>query len=183
MRQDANRKPNTAALLRIALFVAILSVTSFFVIPVPLSPVVLSLHTVMVNVIGLLLSPAEAFYTILLYLCMGLLGLPVFSGGTGGADKLFSPAGGFYFGFLFAAFLISLLKGRHNTFSRNLLITLFVGMPVQHLFAVLFFCFYNGFHVLSAFLTVSLPFLPGDILKCFLSSAIGTKLRKIQQNM
>lgn len=39
-------------------------------------------------------------------------------------------------------------------------------------------CFYNGFNIPSAFLTVSLPFIPGDILKALLSSLIGKALNK-----
>ncbi len=173
-----NPKFDTVSMTKSALCVTILCISSFLVIPLPFTPIVLSLHTVMVNVIGLLLRPRHAFYTILIYLCMGLIGLPVFSGGTAGPDKLFGPTGGFYFGFLFAASAISMLKGKKNQFFRYALVTILIGIPIQHLFAVLFMCFHNGFHLPAAVLSVSLPFLPGDILKCLLASGISSALHR-----
>ena len=87
---------------RIALCTAILCVSSYLVIPLPFTPIVFSMQTVMVNLIGLILKPKSAALTILMYLCMGMIGLPVFSGGSAGIGKLIGPTGGFYFGFFFA---------------------------------------------------------------------------------
>ena len=164
---------------KIALCVALLSAASYIVIPLPFTPIVLSMHTVMVNLIGLLLKPKHAACTVLIYLLMGLIGLPVFSGGTAGTGKLFGPTGGFYFGFLVAVILISLFKGEKLNFIRYALVTVFLGIPVQHLFAILFMCFYNGFNVKASALAVSLPFIPGDILKCLIASAVGVAVNKI----
>ena len=164
---------------KISLCVAILCIASYLVIPVPFSPVVLGFQTIMVNLIGLILKPKEAGLTILIYLLMGLIGLPVFSAGTGGPGKLFGPTGGFYFGFLFAVVLISLLKGKKLSFARYCLVTILIGVPVQHIFAVLFMCIHNGWNVESAFLTVSLPFLVGDIVKCMMASTIGIALNRV----
>ena len=86
---------------RIALCTAILCVSSYLVIPLPFTPIVFSMQTVMVNLIGLILKPKSAALTILMYLCMGMIGLPVFSGGSAGIGKLIGPTGGFYFGFFF----------------------------------------------------------------------------------
>ncbi|MBE7025472.1 MAG: biotin transporter BioY [Ruminococcaceae bacterium] len=170
------RRTDTVTMAKTALCVAVLCAASYFVIPIPMTPIVLSLHTVAVNVAGLLLRPREAAIAILLYIGMGVIGLPVFAAGTAGPDKLFGPSGGFYFGFLFAAVCISLLKGKKPSFLRHFLVTALVGLPVQHFFAVLFLCFYNGFHIPSAFLSASLPFLPGDILKCILAAGIALKI-------
>lgn len=161
-----------------ALCAALLSASSYLVLPLPFTPIVLSLHTVMVNLIGLVLRPRHAAYTLLVYLLMGLVGLPVFSGGTAGPGKLFGPTGGFYFGFLFAVIAISALKGKEPRPLRYALVTIGVGLPIQHLFAVLFMCVHNGFHLWAAFLSVSLPFLPGDILKCVIASLIGAALNR-----
>ena len=164
---------------KIALCVALLCVTSFLVVPLPFTPIVISLHTVMVNVVGLILKPKEACYTILTYLLMGLIGLPVFSAGTSGPGKLFGPTGGFYFGFLFAAIAISLLKGKKNLVVRYCVITIAVGIPIQHLCAVLMMCIHNGWNIGSAFVTVSLPFIVGDIVKCIMASVIAVPLNRI----
>ena len=173
------RSIDIKSMTQIALCVTLLSVTSYLVIPLPFTPIVLSMHTVMVNLIGLLLKPKHAAYTIGLYLLMGLIGLPVFSGGTSGPAKLFGPTGGFYFGFLFAVILISVFKGEMINLLRYIVVTIFLGIPIQHIFAIVFMCFHNGFNLKAAALTVSIPFIPGDIIKCVIASVIGVSLNKV----
>ena len=165
-------------LTKISLCVAILCVTSYLVIPVPFSPVVIGFQTIMVNLIGLLFKPKEAGVTIMIYLLMGLIGLPVLSAGTSGPGKLFGPTGGFYFGFLIAVVLISLLKGKKNSFIRYCVVTIVVGLPIQHILAILVMCIHNGWNMEAAFLTVSLPFILGDVIKCVMASTIGVALNR-----
>lgn len=174
-----NRKLNTQTLTKIALCVAILCVTSFFIVPLPFTPIVISLHTIVVNIIGLILKPKEAALSILIYLFMGLIGLPVFSGGTSGPGKLFGPTGGFYFGFLFAVVAISLLRGKKNSMKRYCMILVFVGIPIQHICAIIGMCIYNEWNILAAFTTVSMPFILGDIIKSMMASMVGVALNKI----
>ena len=164
---------------KIALCVATLCVTSFLVIPVPFSPVVFSFHTIMVNVIGLILKPKAAGYTVMTYLLMGLIGLPVFSAGTAGPGKLFGPTGGYYFGFLLTAIAISLLKGKKNSFVRYCMVTIAVGIPLQHICAVLMMCVHNGWNLALAFTTISFPFIVGDIVKAVMASVLGVALNKV----
>lgn len=178
MNTKGNRL-DTSSMTKIALLVAVLSASSYLVIPLPFTPIVLSMHTVMVNLIGLMLKPRYAAYTILVYLTLGLIGIPVFSGGTAGPGKLFGPTGGFYFGFFFAVIFISMLKGKKNNFVRYAVVTIGLGIPIQHLFAILFMCFHNGFNIQAAALTVSLPFIPGDIIKCVLASMLGVVIKRI----
>lgn len=164
---------------KISLCVAILCVTSYLVIPVPFSPVVLGFQTIMVNLIGLIFKPKEAGSTILIYLLMGMIGLPVFSAGTGGPAKLFGPTGGFYFGFIVAVILISSLKGKKISLKRYCAVTIIIGIPVMHAFAIFFMCIHNGWNVEAAFITVSLPFLVGDVVKCIMASTIGVALNSV----
>lgn len=174
-----NRKLKTQTLTKIALCVAILCVASFLIIPLPFTPIVISLHTIVVNMIGLILKPKEAGLTILMYLLMGLIGLPVFSGGTSGPGKLFGPTGGFYFGFLFAVIAISLLRGKKNSFPRYCAVLITVGMPIQHICAIFVMCMHNGGNMEVAFATISLPFILGDIIKCVMASMVGVALNKV----
>lgn len=178
MSTKANR-PNIYNLTKIALCVALLCVSSYLVFPLPFTPIVISLHTIMVNLIGLVLKPKHVAVTILTYLLMGLIGLPVFSAGAAGPGKLFGPTGGFYFGFLFAGIAISFLKGKKNAFWRYLIATICVGLPIQHICAVLMMCLHNGFQVQVAFVTVSLPFIIGDIIKCIMACIVAVPLNNV----
>ena len=172
-------KWTTRDMTKMALCVAILCVTSFLVVPLPFTPIVISLHTIAVNIIGLILSPVQAGVTVLIYLLMGLIGLPVFSAGTAGPGKLFGPTGGFYFGFLFAVLAISMLRGKKISMKRYLTVSIAVGIPIQHACAIIGMCIHNEGNVAVAFATVSLPFILGDIIKCLMSSMVGVSLNKV----
>jgi len=172
-------KWTTRDMTKMALCVAILCVTSFLVVPLPFTPIVISLHTIAVNIIGLILSPVQAGVTVLIYLLMGLIGLPVFSAGTAGPGKLFGPTGGFYFGFLFAVLAISMLRGKKISMKRYLIVSIAVGIPIQHACAIISMCIHNEGNVAVAFATVSLPFIIGDIIKCVMSSIVGVSLNKV----
>lgn len=172
------KRLDTSGMTKIALLTALLSVSSYLILPLPFTPIVLSMHTVMVNLVGLILKPSHAAYTILVYLFMGFIGIPVFSAGSAGPGKLFGPTGGFYFGFLLAVIVISLCKGKRNKFIRYVAVTIGLGLPIQHICAVLFMCFHNGFNVKGAILTVSLPFLFGDVIKCIMASMLGVTVNR-----
>lgn len=174
-------KLDISSITKIALCIAVLCVSSYPVIPLPFTPVVLSLHTVAINLIGLILKPRHAAYTVLIYLIMGLIGMPVFSAGAAGPGKLFGPTGGFYFGFLFAVIAISLLKGKDNKFGRYAVVTIGAGIPIQYIFAVLWMCFHNSFNLSASFAAV-LAFVPGDIVKCLIASVTGVALNKAMRD-
>lgn len=159
-----------------ALLISLLTVSSYIFIPMP--PVsVLSLQTVVINLIALLLTPSKSFITVGIWLFMGAVGLPVFSAGAG-LGKLMGVTGGFYWGFLIAVPLMSFLKGKTPDFVRYFAVTVLVGVTVEHICAVLVMCIHNGFNVVSAFQSVSLPFIVGDILKCAASALIGVRLNR-----
>ena len=183
MKKD---RENIYSMTKIALCVSLLSVVSYFALPLPTTPVVLSLQTLAVGIIALILSPGQCAWAMVLYLFMGALGLSVFSGGSAGLGKLFGPVGGYYFGFLIGAVAVSLLKGKAINFRRYTAVTLAVGIPIEHLCAVLMMCLHNGFDIRGAFVSVSLPFIVGDILKgigaALLASAINKAEAKIKNN-
>ena len=163
---------------KIALCVSLMSVTSWFILPVPISPVVLSFQTVAVGLTALILSPGQCAWAMILYLVMGTLGLPVFSGGSSGVGKLLGPTGGFYFGFLLSAIVISLLKGKKPSFLRYTAVSVAIGIPLQHLCAIIMMCIHNGGDIRAAFVSVSAPFIIGDIIKAVVTAHLGTAINK-----
>lgn len=170
------------SMAKIAICVSVLSLMSYFVIPLPMTPVVLSFQTVAVGLTALVLSPLQSAWAMVLYLTMGAVGLPVFSGGTAGVGKLFGVTGGYYFGFLVSAVAVSLLKGKEIDFKMYAAVTVGVALPLQHLCAVAMMCFHNGGDIRSAIVSISLPFILGDIAKgiatAFLAVAVNKALKK-----
>lgn len=170
---------NIYIIVKIALYVALLVVASYISIPIPFSPVVITLHTIILNVIAFTLKPKYATLCVGIYLLMGLIGLPVFSLGTPGIARLLSPSGGYYLGFLISVFLMSLLNKENISFKRLLIIMLTIGIPVQHICAIGVMLLYNSFDIINAFLIISLPFILGDIIKVFISIFLIRNLNKI----
>lgn len=170
---------NISTIVKIALYISLLVVASYITIPIPFTPVVITLHTIILNVIAFTLKPKHAILCVGIYLLMGLVGLPVFSLGTPGIARLLSPAGGYYLGFLVSVFIMSLLNKEDSSFKRQLIIMLCVGIPTQHICAILVMLLYNSFDIINAFLVISLPFIVGDVIKVFISIILIRSLNKI----
>lgn len=167
---------------KIALCVSVLSLVSYIVIPLPATASVLSLQTAAVGITALILSPLQSAWAMVLYIGMGAVGLPVFAGGTAGIGKLFGVTGGYYFGFLVSGVAVSALKGREIDFKRYTAVCVGVAVPIQHLCAVAMMSLHNGGDIGAAFVSISLPFIAGDIAKgvaaAFFGAAINRAIKK-----
>lgn len=96
---------------RIALFAVLLWLSAAAgAIPIPGTPVPITLQTFVLMVAGLSLSPHEAFGAVATYLMAGAAGLPVFAGGAS-VTALFGPSAGFLIGFLPGIVITALLRG------------------------------------------------------------------------
>lgn len=166
------------SMARIALCVSVLSLVSYFVIPLPATSTVLSLQTVAVGLTALILSPSQTAWALVLYLTIGAVGLPIFAGGTAGFGKLFGVTGGYYFGFLFSAIAISILKGKKISIPRYIAVLICPGMILQHICAMVMMCLHNGGDIKSAFVSISLPFILGDIIKAVATAFLGVAINK-----
>lgn len=174
------------SLTKMGICIALLAVASYIYIPIPFSPTGITAQTIIVNLIALILTPKQAFATMGTYLVMGLIGLPVFSGGATGFAKLFSPTGGFYFGFLAAVVVISMLNklhitkfgGKKNDIRRYFLLTTVVGMPIIYLFGTAFMCFFARMAVPAALMAAVVPYLLGDVLKTAVACTLAIAINK-----
>ena len=110
-------------LLIAALFAALMCISVFLRIPIPPTPLLFTLQTLVVFMAGLFLEPKYALASMLVYTLLGLVGLPVFSTG-GGIGYVLQPSFGFIIGFSVSALLVSLLV-RKNA------IALVSGEPVN----------------------------------------------------
>ena len=169
----------TKELTIMALFAALLCISSYISIPLPFSAVSLTAQTLIINIIALLLSPKKAGITVGIWILLGFAGLPVFSGGMGGPAKLFGPTGGYIFSYLAAVIVISLLRGKKGNLWRQFLVTIVIGIPVIYLVGTPWMMAVTGIGWQAAFATSVLPFIPGDILKCVSAVFISRSLRRI----
>lgn len=142
--------------------VAFLSIMSQILIPLPYTPVPISLGTFGVTLMALLYGRKLGTATILSYVVAGSLGAPIFAGGKAGS--LFSPTGGYILGYIIAVVILGYLadKGVTKSYVKTILSLLLSSAIILTLGALVLSLFMPG---KNAFMIGVLPFLPGDALK------------------
>ena len=174
----------THDLTKMAICITLLCISSYLSFPLPLSPVMITTQTIIINLIALILTPKQAFVTVSLYIIMGLIGLPVFSGGASGLAKILSPTGGFIMGFLIAAPLMSYVKGECVHLKSALCITILIGMPIIYLFGTYWMSLNQGIGIYDAFKVSVIPFVLGDVVKCVIASLVADRLtQRVNQSV
>jgi biotin transport system substrate-specific component len=157
--------------LLIAGFSLVIGLCAQIAIPLPFTPVPVTLQTLAVLVAAGLLGSARAAAAVLAYIGEGFAGLPVFSGGRAGVAHLLGPTGGYLVGFVIAAFLVGLLVERGA--ARSWLATLsalVAGTVLVYVPGVLWLGAFTGMG--KAFSLGVTPFLIGDALKIIVGCGI-----------
>ncbi len=172
----------TAEMTKMALMVAMNCVSAYIIIPLPFSLSPLALQTMIVNLTGYVLNAKQAFMTMLVYLLVGLAGVPVFTGGSAGPGKLFGPTGGYIIGFLFTAVFLAYFKGEKYNFKRYALLGCVIGIPLIYVFGVVQLKLITSMGWDKAIMTGALPFIPLDIVKCLAAAVIAGPINRIFAN-
>ncbi|WP_438362238.1 biotin transporter BioY [Phascolarctobacterium succinatutens] len=172
----------TAEMTKMALMVAMNCVSAYIIIPLPFSLSPLALQTLIVNLTGYVLNAKQAFMTMLVYLLVGLAGVPVFTGGSAGPGKLFGPTGGYIIGFLITAVFLAYFKGEKYNFKRYALLGCVIGIPLIYVFGVVQLKLITGMGWDKAIMTGALPFIPLDIVKCLAAAVIAGPINRIFAN-
>lgn len=174
-------KISTKEMVLASLFTALTAMGAFLSIPVGSVPI--TLQSLFVILSGLLLGPKLGALSQLVYVLLGLLGVRIFAGFSGGPQSVFSPSFGFLIGFIFAAFIVGLITHSNDSigFTRIFVASL-VGTFVIYLFGVPYMYMIIN-HVMgksisfaTALKTGCIIFLPGDTLKAIVSSLIASKV-------
>lgn len=133
-------------------------------IPLPFTPVPVTLQTLAVLLAGCILGSGRGALAVIAYLGEGFAGLPVFSGGTAGISHLLGPTGGYLLGFVAAAFVVGMFAERGAARSRlGTLVMLIIGNIVLYVPGVIWLGVYTGMD--RAVSLGFLPFVVGDLLK------------------
>ncbi|EPY2282349.1 biotin transporter BioY [Clostridium sporogenes] len=161
-----------------ALFATIIGVSSYITIPLPISPVPVTAQSLAVMLAGCVLTPIQAALSMVTFLLMGVIGIPVFSGGRAGIGIIVGKTGGYLIGFFIGAIIISLLV-RKNKSLVNMIIACFIGgIVVVHILGSAWLGQVTSIGIKKAFLLGSAPFIPGDLIKAVVAAFIGRKLSK-----
>ena len=168
-------KSKTYPIVLVGVFVAIISICAW--ISIPMVPIPITLQILGVFITASILGAKLGTVSIIIYILLGAVGLPVFSNFTGGFGILLSPTGGFIIGFIFTALTIGIITSFKNSILTNTLAML-LGLLLCYTFGTIWYCFYAGVDFITAVLVCVVPFLIGDSVKICISAILVTKLKK-----
>ena len=170
--------------LAIVLGAATVAAAAQAAVPLPGTPVPMTLQPLAVLVVGGLLGARLGAAALVLYLALGALGLPVFTpGGLPGAARLFGPTGGYLLSYPVAAALVGwlVMAGRPTARAFRLLLAAAAGMVVIHLGGSAQLAILTG-DAGAATRYGLIPFLTGDLLKIGIAAllilALGPAVRR-----
>ncbi len=188
------KNKNTLKISFIALFAAIICVGCFIRIPIGLIPIVL--QNVLCILCGVLLGGILGGLPTALFLLAGLIGLPVYAGGSSGIAVWLGPTGGFLPGYLLGAVAAAFIAGKPSmeqkkiTFLLALRVSLAIlaGMVILYIPGVIRFSYWataagkvpadkTAFAYTMAACVI--PYIPGDLLKIIVAIPVALKLRPV----
>jgi biotin transport system substrate-specific component len=170
----------------VALGAAVVAASAQVVVPVPFSPVPMTLQPLAVLAVGGVLGAAGGASALVLYLALGMLGLPVFAGGGAGLGHVLGPTGGYLLAFPAAAAVAGALATPNADGRTSLLRALAgctLGLLVIHAGGLAQLAAL-GLDPARALRVGFVPFFTGDLLKVGLAAAIivvlGPRLRGLR---
>lgn len=179
MPEQAGKRISVKRLVTMALFAAILCVSAYISIPLPLpgAPHITMLNFVIL-LIALLFPPLDAFLIILVWMLLGIIGLPVFIGGGSGFGYLLMPYGGYTVVFTLVGLLLPLLRGRTYNRLRYTLAAICSAVFID-LFGTFWLMHMNQLGLAAGLLAGFVPFIPLDLLKSVVAAQIVPAFRRV----
>ena len=158
-----------------ALFAAIIGVMAQLTIPLPLVPI--TGQTLAIGLAATILGSRYGTISVLVYLAMGAVGIPVFSGMSAGLGVVFGPTGGFLVGFIPATFIMGYYMERTSFSFGQAMIANVIGMFITLFFGTVWLKFIAELSWTAAFMAGFVPFLIGGFIKAFLAAWAGLLIR------
>lgn len=177
---EQNKRPNTRMLALSALFTALVAVGAFIRIPIPLWP--FTLQTLFTTMAGLLLGPRYGTLACTAYMVLGLVGLPIFTGG-GGPQYIFQPTFGCIIGFALGALVAGWIVQRapKRTFAvfaaaglASIAVVYVIGMI--WFWGVKAFYMHDPIGMWTLFVTCFVPTIGVDVVKALAAAALAARL-------
>lgn len=165
----------TKNLARIALGAAALTLCAWIAVP---TPVPFTMQSMAVFTVAALLGPKLGCASVAVYLLLGAVGMPVFSGFRGGVQALLGPTGGYLIGFLLCAFVTGWTAQKSKS-GYALAMGMAAGILLCYGFGSFWYAFvYADGGIKTIFLTCVLPFLLPDAMKLLISVGLVQRIRR-----
>ncbi|MGC8936992.1 MAG: biotin transporter BioY [Candidatus Methanomethylicaceae archaeon] len=158
-----------------SLFAALTAVGAW--ISVPFSPVPLTLQTFFLY-LSVLILRRNAFLSQMIYVLMGMVGLPVFARGMSGYGAILGPTGGFIVGFLAGAFIAGTIAEKTRGRALSGVVSLLICATIVFGFGWVWLAYWLGWNLTMALWLGVIPFLPGDCIKAGLALVLSRRIEK-----
>ena len=175
----AEKKIKAFDIVITALMAALIAVCSFIAIPVGAVPV--TLQTFAVFACAGILGKNRGTISILVYILLGIVGMPVFSGFQSGLSVITGPTGGYIIGFLPAVFVAGLIMQKTDRKIPFTVAAFLVGLLICYICGMLWYVyvFSSGeADFASAFAVCILPYIIPDVIKLILAAVVSQAVRK-----
>lgn len=175
------KKLTTFDMVYVGIFAAIIAVCSWISIPLTI-PV--TLQTMAVCITAGLLGTKRGTLTVLVYMLIGFVGMPVFSNFSAGVGQLMGPTGGYLIGFIFTALIIGIFTELLGSKIWVYAVSMIVGIAVLYAFGTAWFVIvYNrgnadAVTISGALAMCVVPFIIPDLIKIALATFFCTSLKK-----
>ncbi len=162
--------------LMAAMFAGLIAIAAQITIPLGFVP--LSLQTMMIGLTATLLGRKVGTWSLVIYLLLGLIGLPVFAGASSGLGVLFGPTGGFLIGFLFTNLLIGTLLPRSSWTYHLVILINFSGFLLSLFIGSIWLKFAADLTFIQAFASGFVPFILPEAIKAVIVGTLAIALKK-----
>ena len=170
-------------MVRIALFTTLTATGAYIVLPLPFTPVPFTLQLLFTMLSGLVLGPRDGALSQIVYLALGILGIPVFAGGNAGIAVLVGPAGGYLIGFVLAAYVVGCLnryfdKRACPLIGRGMAVSM-VGLGIIHGCGAWWLSVALQIDLSKALVLGCIPYVVPDGIKCMGALVVAEALQRI----
>lgn len=171
-----NQKIRTKQMVLIALMTAVTCVLGPLSIPLPFSPVPISLTNFAIFLAIFVLGMKNGTISFIIYLLLGAVGVPVFSSFRGGLQVLAGPTGGYLIGFIFLALIMGFALDHFDRKLVPTIIGMIIGMVVCYAFGTVWIAKLLSLSFKEGLIMGVIPYLAGDVAKIIIAAIVGPKL-------
>lgn len=176
---NKGKKMSTKRMVYCALFAALLCIAAYISVPLPLPG---APHITMINfvlfIIALLFSPADSIMITLVWLLLGIVGVPVFIGGKAGVGYLIQPWGAYTWAFPIVAAVLPFIRGKKYNRLRYTIAAI-IGVVIIDAIGMFYLMVTSDYTLGYAFVIGFLDFLPLDLVKAVVAAQIIPAFNKV----
>ena len=176
LRANTISNKTVDAVIGVTFFIIATTLGAYIRIPVPGTPVPITLQTFFVVLSGAVLGSRLGLFSQAGYIFLGTIGLPVFQGYAFGTAHILGPTGGYLIGFMAASFLIGEILKKESRDLLRITASFMIGNIVLYALGTLWLMLIYRISFVNAILIGVLPFFTIELAKIFLAAAVYSKI-------